>query len=304
MARGITCGATTGTTFGSTNWVSALAAGAEEAGASGIWASDHLFWRRPGTECLTTLAVAAAATERTTVGSCVLQLPLRAPTAVAKQAATLQTLSGSRFVLGVGVGSHAAEYELAGADFEGRGRTLDAGIATLRAAWRTAGERGPYRMEPAAPVPVWVGGSSTAALRRAATLADGWVPLFLGPEQFAHSLGRLHELAEAAGRQPGEVVPAVVMVATVGEDTARARAGGTAWLSSLYGIPAKAFDRHLVAGPADHCASVASAYVEAGAAQVIVMVAADDALGQFRAIAAAHLRAGTADTCELAEVGV
>ena len=277
-------------TFGTTSWVSELALGAETAGAAGVWASDHLFWRRPAPECLTSLAVAAAATRQVAVGACVLQLPLRSPAAVAKQAAALQTLSGGRFVLGVGSGSHPAEYALASVSFRARGALLDSGIAALRCAWSTAEEPDAYRIDPAGPVPVWIGGTSPAALRRAGTVGDGWVPLFVGPERFADGLASIREIAVNAGRCSDAVVPAVVMVATVGDDAARARASGTSWLSRLYGLPAKAFDRHLVAGPADHCAASAAAYVEAGAAHVIVLVAADDALGQFRALAAAYDR--------------
>jgi alkanesulfonate monooxygenase SsuD/methylene tetrahydromethanopterin reductase-like flavin-dependent oxidoreductase (luciferase family) len=308
-----TYGTTNSPTFGSTAWVTEVAAGAEAAGAGSVWATDHLFWGRPAPECLTALAVAAAATRHAAVGTCVLQLPLRAPAAVAKQAASLQALSGGRFVLGVGTGSHEGEYELAGVPFHTRGQALDAGVAMLRAAWRTAEGPGRYRLEPAAAVPVWVGGASPAAIRRAATVGDGWVPLFLAPEQFAASLARLRDLAADAGRDPGAVVPAVVMVVSVGEDARRARSEGTAWLSSLYGIPPKAFERHLVAGPSGHCATVAGAYAEAGAAHVIAFVAGDDALGQFSALAGAYGGLGSGardvaagardDNFQMAEVG-
>jgi alkanesulfonate monooxygenase SsuD/methylene tetrahydromethanopterin reductase-like flavin-dependent oxidoreductase (luciferase family) len=267
--------------------VTALAAGAEHAGAGGVWVSDHLFWPKPTTECLTTIAVAASATRRVVVGSCVLQLPLRAPAATAKQAAALQVLSGGRFILGVGSGIHASEYDLAGAAFHHRGRDLDSGIAALHAAWHGNEELGGYRLAPAPPVPVWVGGSSAAALRRAATVGDGWVPLFIGPEKFAASLSHLRDLASDSSRDPDDIVPAAVMVTVVDEDGTRGRAAGGRWLSRLYGIPPKAFERHLVAGSAAHCAEVAAAYVDAGAAQVIVLVAADDALEQFCALAAA-----------------
>ena len=283
-----TGGMNTAATFGSTTWVTELARGAEDAGAAAVWASDHLFWRRPAPECLTSLAVAATATRRAVLGTCVLQLPLRSPAAVAKQAAALHALSGGRFVLGVGSGSHATEYALAGVSFRSRGKLLDSGIASLRSAWSTAEHPDAYRIEPAGPVPVWIGGSSTAALHRAGRLGDGWVPLFIGPERFADDLASVRQIAADAGRSPDSVVPAVVMAATVGDDTARARAEGTSWLSSLYGIPAKAFARHLVAGPAEHCAAAAAAYVDAGAAHVIVLLAHDDALGQFRALAGAY----------------
>src|SRR6202035_5368334 len=73
---------------------------AEAAGAGALWACDHLFWHGPALETLSALGVAAAATRRAAIGSCVLQLPLRNAAVVAKQAAALQHLSGGRMVLG------------------------------------------------------------------------------------------------------------------------------------------------------------------------------------------------------------
>ncbi len=287
---GNTLGRSDDPTIGSTQWLATLASAAEDAGAAGVWATDHLFWRAPAGECVTTIAVAAAATRTTVVGTCVLQLPLRAPAAVAKQATALQLLSGGRFVLGVGVGSHPREYELAGAPFHTRGKALDAGIEALHDAWATSERHSDYRLDPAAPVPLWVGGSSRAAIRRAAASGDGWVPVFVSHDELAVSIGELEKATVAAGRSVDAVFPAVVMVATVGDDPAKAAVAGTRWLSALYGIPAKAFGRHLVAGPAEHCALAAARYVRAGAAHVIVFVAADDVLDQFRALAAAYDR--------------
>src|SRR5487761_549935 len=140
--RGVTSvgrnhGSTAHPTFGTTGWLTTLCGAAEAAGAAGLWATDHLFWRQPAPEALTTIAVAATATRRAVLGTCVLQLPLRSPAAVAKQAAALQHLTGGRFVLGVGVGSHAIEYELAGADFSTRGRGIDEALVAVRRAWAT-----------------------------------------------------------------------------------------------------------------------------------------------------------------------
>jgi alkanesulfonate monooxygenase SsuD/methylene tetrahydromethanopterin reductase-like flavin-dependent oxidoreductase (luciferase family) len=127
-------GTTSGTTDGTAAALSDLCRRAEATGADSLWAVDHLFWPHPINECLTTLAVAAATTRRPTLGSCVLQLPLRHPPAVAKQATALQLLSGGRFILGLGVGSHEREYERAGVDFHHRGRLMDQGISALREA--------------------------------------------------------------------------------------------------------------------------------------------------------------------------
>lgn len=279
-----TIGDTSRTTIGSTGWLSEICRAAEGAGAGALWATDHLFWRQPTLECLTSLAVAAAATREVAIGSCVLQLPLRSPAAVAKQAATLQLLSGGRLVLGVGVGSHEREYELAGVDYATRGGRMDAALVALRRAWAGQdGDRG-YRLEPFRPAPIWIGGSSPAALRRAGTAGDGWIPLFLEPSGFAAALSRLRAVAAAVGRPHGSVTPAVVMVAAVGSDAARAGERACEWLANLYGIPAKAFARHVVAGPPGRCAEMAGRYLGAGAEHVAVMIAGDDPVDQFAAI--------------------
>lgn len=260
---------------------------AEALGAEAVWATDHLFWGVPTVECMTALTLVSAATRRAAVGTCVLQLPLRSPAAVAKQASTLQLLSGGRFVLGVGVGSHEGEYALAGASFADRGRRLDEGIGALRRAW-SADVPG-YRHEPSLPAPIWIGGSSPAALRRAATTGDGWIPLFVGPETMADAVAELRGAVVVAGRDPAAVVPGVVAVVSVGAEAERAAERGSAWLASLYGIPAKAFARHLVAGPAEQCADEVGRYVRAGVAHAAVMIAGDDPLDQFAALSASFL---------------
>ena len=130
---------------------------AEEAGADALWACDHLFWHGPCLECLVVLTVAATVTERAALGTCVIQLPLRRAVAVAKQAATLQTLSRGRLILGVGVGSHPGEYEQVGAAYHRRGHDLDTAIGELHRSWRSGhgathgdtGSIGPDRALPA-----------------------------------------------------------------------------------------------------------------------------------------------------------
>ena len=117
--------------------LTAVCRGAEQLGADALWACDHLFWHGPSLECMVALAIAATATDRSLIGTSVLQLPLRQAPAVAKQSATLQTLTQGRVILGVGVGSHPGEYEQAGIDYHSRGRQLDAGIAELRRSWAT-----------------------------------------------------------------------------------------------------------------------------------------------------------------------
>ncbi len=251
-------------------------------------------WPHPINECLTTLAIGAAATRRPTLGSCILQLPLRHPAAVAKQATALQHLSGGRFILGVGVGSHPDEYARAGVDYHRRGRLMDEGIAKMREAWASAdgavdGPAGRYRQLPPSPrVPLWIGGSSPAARRRAAAVGDGWAPLFLTPDDYGPALAALRRETEEAGRHPDAVEPAVVIFARVGPDD-EAPARGAEWLSDMYGVPPKAFERHLVAGEPEACAAALGHYVEAGARHIIVMVAGTGAVPALR-VAAVRVR--------------
>ena len=228
---------------------------------------------------MTTLAVAAANTRRVTLGTCVLQLPLRHPVEVAKQATALQLLSGGRFILGLGVGSHPGEYERAGIDFHRRGKLMDAGIADMREAWVDGDHR--YIQDPQAErVPLWIGGSSVAARRRAAAVGDGWVPLFVTVDDYAEALQALRQETISAGREIDEVEAAVVVFVRVGVE-GEAHQEGAAWLSNLYGVPAKAFDRHLVSGPSEACAAELARFVQAGAQHVVVMVAGNDAVQQF-----------------------
>jgi alkanesulfonate monooxygenase SsuD/methylene tetrahydromethanopterin reductase-like flavin-dependent oxidoreductase (luciferase family) len=271
---------------------------AEALGVDALWATDHLFWHGPAVECMTALTVAATATQRAMLGTCVIQLPLRQAAAVAKQAASLQSLTRGRIVLGVGVGSHAGEYEVSGIDYATRGRQLDDGIAQLRSSWGSgagvavgdiagsSAER--YRQLPAPPaVPIWVGGSSEVALRRAASSADGWIPMLLSPEEYRAALDRLAKELDRADRPDDAVTRSVVLFATVDDDHDQGIRRGTEWMSTLYGIPAKAFRRHLVVGSAESVARTVGAYRQAGAEHVALYITDDRPLPQVDRLMAA-----------------
>jgi alkanesulfonate monooxygenase SsuD/methylene tetrahydromethanopterin reductase-like flavin-dependent oxidoreductase (luciferase family) len=250
---------------------------AEMAGAAALWACDHLFWSGPALECLTTLAVASARTSHCAIGSGVLQLPLRRTSAVAKTAASLQLVSGGRLVLGVGIGSHEEEYRSAGAAFSSRGRALDKGIAELRQLW-SEGE-GRYTQRPVPPpIPIWIGGSSEAARRRAARAGDGWMPLFIPPHRLAEHFAWLDEEAAELGRGP--VAHALLVFVSIGQRD-RAMAQGTRWMASLYHLEAHRFARHLVAGQVHECAQALREMASAGARHLVLFPATDEPLAPF-----------------------
>lgn len=263
---------------------------AEEMGVAGLWACDHLFWPGPVLECFTALTVAAAHTRGCTLGSAVLQLPMRSPAAVAKTAASLQAISGGRLVLGVGAGIHEGEFAAAGADFHRRGRLLDDGIAAVRRHW--SAPDGPYAQQPApAPIPVWVGGTSDAARRRAARTGDGWIPMFLSPDGLAAAYARLAGEAAEHGRDAAAITRAFLVFVSVGpRDEARRR--GLAWMSSLYRLPEERLARHLVAGEPAACLERLAEYGAAGAEHLVCFVADDDPLPHLEALTSVKEMAG------------
>ena len=263
--------------------LAALCGRAEAGGATALWACDHLYWHGPALEAMSALGVAAGATRHAAIGTCVLQLPLRSAPSVAKEAAALAHLSEGRFVLGVGVGTHAGEYAAAGVPFGARGRRLDEAIDALRQAWEIDPAARYAQLPTPGRVPVWVGGSSEAALRRATQRGDGWIPLFVPPDDYSAALGRLDKESERVGRDPADVARAIVVFVSVGGAGADER--GLGWMSSLYGLPARSFERHLVTGTARACATVLARYADAGAQHVAVFVTADDPLVQFEDVA-------------------
>jgi probable F420-dependent oxidoreductase len=172
----------------------------------------------PIMEAFMVLANAAAVTTTIGLGTGVLVLPQREPTLVAKQVATLDTLSGGRVRLGVGSGWQRAEYEALHHDFANRGQRMDEAISLMRAYWAEEhvnfdGEH--YRaddmaMEPKPPqgskIPVWIGGTRPAALRRVARLGDGWTAMNApGDPPLPDRLSLLQRYTEEANRDPDSI---------------------------------------------------------------------------------------------------
>ena len=186
----------------------------------------------PILEAFMTLSYLAAVTSRMTLGTEVLVLPQRQPALVAKQVSTLDTLSGGRVRLGVGVGWQESEYEALGEEFRTRGTRMDEAIRLLRAYWSDAEvsfESAHYRtvamsMEPKPPqggrLPIWIGGSSEPAYRRVGRLGDGWLASRVTDADSArHAIGAIRRHAEEAGRDPG-AIGLQSMVATPPRDAA------------------------------------------------------------------------------------
>ncbi|OAH15227.1 LLM class F420-dependent oxidoreductase [Streptomyces jeddahensis] len=176
-----------------------------------------------------TLSFLAGVTERVRLLSHVAVVGLRHPLVSAKQYATLDHLSGGRLILGVGAGHVQEEFEALGVDFAVRGAVLDETIDALKAALgpeefpehhgkRFAFEGLGQRPRPAqARVPVWVGGSSPAAVRRAALKGDGWLPQGDPRDRLPQQIARLRQLREEAGIADPVTIGAITEPLYVGE---------------------------------------------------------------------------------------
>ncbi|MEW2530716.1 TIGR03619 family F420-dependent LLM class oxidoreductase [Streptomyces sp. NPDC047071] len=197
----------------------AVARAADAAGFAYVACCDHVAIPRRLADAMgttwydpvATLAHLAAVTERVHLLSHVAVVALRHPLLTAKQYATLDHLSGGRLILGVGAGHVPEEFAALGVDFARRGALLDETVDALRAALGPAEypeHHGPafdfadlgQRPRPARErVPVWVGGSSPAAVRRAATRGDGWLPQGDPRDRMPARIGELRRLRERAG---------------------------------------------------------------------------------------------------------
>jgi alkanesulfonate monooxygenase SsuD/methylene tetrahydromethanopterin reductase-like flavin-dependent oxidoreductase (luciferase family) len=167
---------------------------AEARGFSSLGTIDRIVY--PSHEPLIALAAAAAVTERIRLATTILLAPARPNGALlAKQAATLDVLSGGRLVLGVAVGRREDDFRATGADFEGRGRVLDEMLERFDRIWAGAEGIGP-RARPA----VMLGGWMNAAFTRAARHAVGWTGGNCTLEELADGTARLRAAWEAAGR--------------------------------------------------------------------------------------------------------
>ena len=172
-------------------------------------------------EPLAMLGCLARATKRARLGTSVLVVPYRHPLVTAKILATVDQLSGGRLILGAGVGWLREEFEALGAPpFEERGAVTDEYLRFMRATWTTdpvsfsgryVSVHGVHALpKPAQPagIPVWIGGHTDAAVRRAATLGDGWHPIalrppgLLFPEEYATRARQIQAWAKDAGRDP------------------------------------------------------------------------------------------------------
>jgi probable F420-dependent oxidoreductase len=249
-----------------------LTARAEELGLDGVFVPDHIL-AKPATtqhygghwpDPFSLLAYLAGRTRRIHLGASVIVLPYRSALVAAKAAATVDQVSGGRFIFGVGVGWDEAEFADLRLPFRERGRLSDDYLRAIKTAWAsdipeykgeyagfsgaTFSPRPAQRPHP----PIWVGGSpgsvSAPAVRRCAEFGDAWHPLALSLDDIEKGFATLRDLASRRGRGTLGLAPRNLLdltdapkgsgraafqgsVAEVASDIRRVRALGAAWMT-------------------------------------------------------------------------
>jgi probable F420-dependent oxidoreductase len=172
-----------------------------------IWVSDHIIvpkndtpWNRVF-ESITTLGFLSSITESVQLGSSVLLVPLREPLVLAKQIATLDSLSNGRVVIGVGIGWNKQEFDLLGCDFKNRSKTVAENIGIMRKMWDGDYSKQGYSCEPM-PVsdngpPILIGGQSDGALKRVASIGDGWHPVGISAQEYDLGIQKITQIKKS-----------------------------------------------------------------------------------------------------------
>ena len=251
---------------------------AEELGFDSVWVNHHILnvgyifdrlGSKPYYDAITVLTWVAAHTEKVRLGTTVLVLPYLNPLLLAKTLATVDVMSKGRLNVGVGVGALKPESDALGSTFETRGRYADESIKIMRELWESEDPEfdgeffsfsgvkfSPKPIQKPGP-PILIGGASRAALRRVATLGDGWHPIRQSIADLKQNIATIHRLAEEAGRDPSEIT---VTVRTE-LDVLDSRSDGT---------------ESPMIGTADQLLATIEQYEEIGVSELVLSVSTDD----------------------------
>ncbi|MDX1596955.1 MAG: LLM class flavin-dependent oxidoreductase [Nitrosopumilaceae archaeon] len=173
----------------------------EELGLDSIWTSDHIIvpkenkpWNRVF-ETLATLGFFASITDKVQLGTSILLVPLREPFALAKQIATIDSLSNGRLIIGVGIGWNKKEFELVGYDFKNITKTIAKNLDLMKKMWSGGFIDSGYSCEPMPFTengpPILVGGQSKGAIKRVAMIGDGWHPVGISAKDYEKGIQQI-----------------------------------------------------------------------------------------------------------------
>lgn len=268
------------TTAGFWRWVDLC----EQGGVDSIWQSDRLVSRAPILESMTAMAAIAGRTRRIKFGMNVIALALREPLLLAKQCATVDALSEGRLLPGFGIGSpRGAEWKAMHLDPTTRGRKTDEALEIIARLWQGetltyAGRH--YQLTdasiaplPAQPnLPMWIGGSSDAAVRRTAKYGTGWQAGSETPQ----SAGRVVAAIKAEAAKLGRCIPDDHYGASfVYRFGSRDDSGAKQIIERFEARTGRDASAHFVFGDAEAIVERIAAYVEQGITKFVLRPAAD-----------------------------
>ena len=280
----------------------ALAERIEDLGFDSLWVPDHLSFHYPLYEAVSHLSFLAAVTDEIALGTAVFLLPLRSAGLAAKQIATVDVLSGGRVILGVGIGGESKiEYDLCGVPHGERGARASEAIRVMKLLWsgeptdfegRFSSFKGaridPLPAQKGGP-PIWVGGRTKAALRRAARLGDGYVSYVFTPERIRSAIETIHMEADAAGRDLAGFQIAHLFFITIRSSYEAALDQATEILTARYQQDFREPSRkYNILGPPKECAAQLARFAEAGVQNFILSptVPLEELGDQFEILAA------------------
>lgn len=237
---------------------------AEAAGFSSLGTIDRIAY--PNYESMIALGAAAAVTEKIGLVTDILLGPVRSSALLAKQAATVDSLSGGRLTLGIAVGGREDDYEAVGVPFQGRGKLFDRQLDEITSIWKGETKVGPPPANGERPA-LLIGGGNDKTFRRAAKYADGWTMGGGPPDAFAEAKAKLESAWQAEGRDgsPRTLALCYFVLGDNAEETARENIGDYyAWLGEYAdGIVQSA------AKDADTIKGYISAFEQVGADELI-----------------------------------
>ena len=274
----------------------------EELGFDSLWITENVHSEVPVLEPMIALTSFAIHTTRVTVGPGVLLLPLRNPVGLAHAAATLDRLSGGRFILGVGAGGEAPEgFQAYGIPIEERGPRCDEALEIITRLWTgepvthhgeffsfsdyTLGARPMQRPHP----PIWLGGSTPAVVRRVARWGDGFYPAHKTPSQCAELYRRVRQCGQEYGRDMAGFTNAVYLFLCLSDSREGAMRVTQKVLQERYGYPFSGLapGENSLQGDPDDCIRLLKQYVDAGVSHFVIdpTCPTEDILSQYETFA-------------------
>jgi probable F420-dependent oxidoreductase len=259
----------------------------EGVGFDSVSAGEHVAFHGPTPSALINLAHVAGIAPNLRLMSGITLVPLYPAALLAKQVAMLDYVSNGRLDFGIGVGGeYPPEFEAVGVPHKERGARTDEALEVLIALW--SGEvvefEGRFTRLPGvriapAPVqrphpPIWVAGRSEAAMRRAGSYGNFWMPYMYTPELLADSIVKVRAAAEAAGRDPEAIRSVINCFIAVGEDGEKVRKAAAEAVSGVYKQDFTGHrSRYLVAGTPEECVERLGEHIQAGATGAVFSLA-------------------------------